>query len=101
MLMRWPIGFVLASFLSASAFAQQPAPDRRDDPGNGVLSIDTTTVLSAVQFHRGQSTTVFRMYPGGCLRGPLQFFDADGKVIFLLADGIEYPTGCGNDRVPK
>ena len=40
--------------------------------------------------------TSFIMRECACLRGPLQFIDADGKVVFDLAKDVEYPTGCGN-----
>lgn len=41
--------------------------------------------------------TFFNMEPGGCLRGPLTFFDEDGSVMFRLGAGVDYPSGCMTD----
>lgn len=37
----------------------------------------------------------FRMEDGGCLRGPLTFFDpVSHKELFKLDAGVSYPGGC-------
>lgn len=36
----------------------------------------------------------FQMKANACLRGPLSFFDKNGKVIFDLKENVEYPTDC-------
>lgn len=37
---------------------------------------------------------IFEMDRGGCLRGPLRFFDEEGKKVLELAVGADLPAGC-------
>jgi hypothetical protein len=37
---------------------------------------------------------IFRLGSGGCLRGPLRLMDQDGNIKFELKHGVEYPSGC-------
>lgn len=46
--------------------------------------------------------TIFVAGSDACLRGPLQFFDDKGDVIFKLEAGAEFPTGCiANQKASK
>lgn len=42
----------------------------------------------------GSEWQSFRLKPGGCLRGPLEFIDADTKIVFSLSENEDYPSGC-------
>lgn len=41
------------------------------------------------------SRETFAMQPGACLRGPLYFLGRDGKRVFELDAGVEFPADCG------
>lgn len=44
---------------------------------------------------KGDHRATFELGKGGCLIGPLTFYDLDGHELFRLAPGIEFPAGCG------
>lgn len=45
---------------------------------------------------------IFRLGPGGCLRGPITITNPNtGVVIFQLLDGVEYPAGCADKSAPN
>lgn len=56
-------------------------------------------------FKDWQSTTlpeIFRLGPGGCLRGPITITNPNtGVVIFQLLAGAEYPAGCADKSAPN
>lgn len=56
---------------------------------------DITEYYDLMVLHGTNYNKSFRMEYGACLRGPLQFFDTDGKVLFELEKDIEFPSGCG------
>jgi len=46
-----------------------------------------------------QVKLIFELNPGGCLIGPMQFFNPDtGVVQFKLESGVSYPSGCAKAR---
>ena len=61
------------------------------------FTIDRAMTVHETDEH-GVSVETFRMEEGGCLRGPIVFTGTDGKEIFRLLPGIEYPTNCGNPK---
>lgn len=40
------------------------------------------------------TTQTFRMGPGACLKGPMQFFAIDGKEMLSISAGQDLPAGC-------
>lgn len=44
----------------------------------------------------GTHTATFSLEKGGCLIGPLTFYDFDEKLQFKLEAGVEFPRGCGS-----
>lgn len=63
--------------------------------GHGDEIAITEAPLIVMSNSTWRAKQVFQMGSGACLRGPLWFKDDGGRIIFQLADGIEYPTGCG------
>lgn len=43
---------------------------------------------------RTNGQEIFWLMPGGCLRGPLKFYDERGAASFQLDAGADYPVGC-------
>lgn len=65
--------------------------------GTGLTTTTTavTKYYELMVLHGNGADKSFRMEYGACLRGPLQFFDMDGKVLFELDKDVEFPSGCG------
>jgi hypothetical protein len=78
---------LLAAALLKLSFAQEHPPAA---PQDTLLQFMITVPPQGI----GTVREVFSMNPGACLRGPLRFKDADGKVQFSLDPGIDYPTDC-------
>lgn len=51
-------------------------------------------VLLQVQYKNMEKGTTanFKLYPGGILIGPMDFIDGDGRMIFHLDKGEEFPA---------
>lgn len=69
--------------------------------GKSASLMDIATVRSgdiATMFcvDGGQLTTTqtFRMGPGACLKGPMQFFAIDGQEMLNIPAGEDLPAGC-------
>jgi hypothetical protein len=43
----------------------------------------------------------FALGAGGCLRGPAVFKDDQGRTLFELIAGDEYPVGCGRQALER
>jgi hypothetical protein len=41
---------------------------------------------------------IIAVYPGGCLRGPLEVKGRDGRQLLKLEAGIDLPSGCSMNR---
>jgi hypothetical protein len=70
------------------------------DPDAGSLIVqpkpgDTLFTVTNKLSDKDAPKMIFTLGFGGCLRGPLAFFDLDGKPTFQLAAHVYYPTGCG------
>lgn len=61
--------------------------------GIGIASTVPTSPL-VIFDSKEYSHITFQMKHGACLRGPLVFYDRDGKEQFKLDAGAEYPSGC-------
>lgn len=79
----------MKKFLIVAAFLASPAALAQDT--TGTMTITHVYPLVAVSKN---GTTIFRMEDGSCLRGPLMIAQEDGKEVFRLEAGKEYPTGC-------
>lgn len=86
---------IAVALLSSSAMAQKLRFDSYPAT-TGIGGVRGIGTFSAVVNAR----ETFRMRAGACLRGPLEFFDGDGNVIFQLITGAEYPSGCGSSIIP-
>lgn len=78
--MRWTL---LLALLSGPAAA-----------GSFVVMSSTSEVLLSVRGGPDFGYEIFRLSPGGCLRGPLEFKDEAGRAKFALGAGNDYPSGC-------
>jgi len=94
------IGSIAASAKEPATAAQSLTTPQTDLDFRWTTGPDTviwSSTVKAIQPHE-----MFRMGARACLRGPLVFQDIDGKPIFRLDDGVEYPVGCMHaDVVPK
>lgn len=76
--------------------------DVRFDGSGGYSQIELSGIASVGQAHPlitvENGRTSFMMEQGACLRGPLKFFDHDGKELFALIANADYPTGCSKEQ---
>lgn len=83
--MWWAITAALLLFAGClKAFGQEVKSDQ----------IITRHLELLVIAQKGDQRATFELGNGGCLIGPLTFYDLDGKEQFKLAAGVEFPTGC-------
>lgn len=68
--------------------SELPFVFEKTEPGDILMKFDWVENEGRTIFE------VFRMMPGSCMIGPLEFKDKDGKKMFVLSVGAEYPAGC-------
>lgn len=73
---------ILACLLATPAFAQPATVDRDEGSSEFVFK------------YKLDGSEVFRLLPGGCMIGPLIFFDMNHREIFRIEAGASYPAGC-------
>lgn len=77
----------------------------RFDGSGGYSQIELSGIASIGQEHPliavDNGRTSFMMEQGACLRGPLKFFDHDGKELIALIANADYPNGCSKEQHAK
>ena len=93
--MKRLLSIACACLWSPCAFAGDLMPDLSQvtttiaRPGTAILWSEVPLIASS-----NQGNEVFRLEPGGCLRGPLRIRAEDGSELFRLEAGATYPHNC-------
>ena len=86
---------VVAVLAATSALAQQSSVPLSEFSVKEIARTSDLPVYPLVVFSGNDyAKELFRLEPGGCLRGPLVFRGDDGRDMFRLDAGATYPTGC-------
>lgn len=84
---------LLALPLAASA-QEGPMITFNPLPLNGIASPAVNTYDLYVASDGLHSSRIFGLMPGGCMRGPLVFWNYEGREILRLEAGAEFGSGC-------
>lgn len=69
------------------------------DQINGIASTKVNVYDLYITDGAGSTNKMFTLSPGGCIRGPLRFFDTKGNKILSLENGKEIGSGCASYSV--
>ena len=93
--MNGKIACLIIGMFSLAALTQI---GRADCTGCSSSSPIGTLTFTRPDFRIQESREIFRMAADACLRGPLYFLDREGKKMFELQAGVDYPTGCSKEQ---
>lgn len=88
---------LLLLVVASGSHAEKLVLDLRPQPGDTLLTVQRFLSGNPEEWPT-DSVTIFRLDYGGCLRGPLVFFDVQGKESFHLDAGKYYPSECNQSQ---
>lgn len=88
-----PLQVVVAAFtlLTYTQVTAQVLPGADSDTKSTVTQSSETLIIKSVP----TGTDLFRLGAGGCLIGPMLFYNLDGSELFKIVAGDRLPNNCG------